>query len=70
MGRDNTNGIDSMRIVKTVLNLTMLHLAATHSERLENSIELGRFMGHQDIRKASVLSPKASKLVRILDGSF
>ena len=26
--------IDSMRIVKTVLNLTMLHLAATHGERL------------------------------------
>ena len=26
--------IDSMRIVKMVLNLTMLHLAATHGDRL------------------------------------
>ena len=27
--------IDSMRFVKTVLNLTILHLAATHDERLQ-----------------------------------
>ena len=27
---------DSVRIVKTVLNLTMLRLAATHGERLVN----------------------------------
>ena len=26
--------IDSIRTVKTVLNLTMLHLAATHGKRL------------------------------------
>ena len=56
--------IDSMRIVKTVLNLTMLRLAATHGESVASNREA--LWAIKTFARVAFYHPK----LPILDGSF